>query len=150
MLIGERIQRKNIQNSSPQRSVSPSRRYQQLPPTGSFSKRNCDRHRISIEDNGKLLNSASSSYTLGRTGSIQCHFNMQAQSHTTTSMLKKDRVPETECWHHFTNSSNSISASIRKMTFGFFPKCLFPELIIWYILMGARFLFNSFEMIVSD
>ena len=31
----------------------------------------------------------------------------------------------------------------------FFPKCLFPDLIVWYFLMGARFLFNTFLMHVS-
>ena len=29
------------------------------------------------------------------------------------------------------------------------PKCLFPDLIVWYFLMGARFLFNTFLMHVS-
>ena len=33
--------------------------------------------------------------------------------------------------------------------YGFFPKCLFPDLIVWYFLMGARFLFNTFLMHVS-
>ena len=31
----------------------------------------------------------------------------------------------------------------------FFPKCLFPESIVWYILIGAHFSFNSFLMHVS-
>ena len=36
------------------------------------------------------------------------------------------------------------------ITIAFFgPKCLFPESIVWYILMGAHFLFNSFLMHVS-
>ena len=30
-----------------------------------------------------------------------------------------------------------------------FPKCLFPDLIVWYFLMGARFLFNTYLMHVS-
>ena len=31
----------------------------------------------------------------------------------------------------------------------FLPKCLFPDLIVWHFLMGARFLFNTFLMHVS-
>ena len=38
---------------------------------------------------------------------------------------------------------------ILKPICGFFPKCLFPESDVWYILMGARLLFNSFLMHVS-
>ena len=40
-------------------------------------------------------------------------------------------------------------SSSGKKTLGFFPKCLFPDLIVWYFLMGARFLFNTFLMHVS-
>ena len=40
-------------------------------------------------------------------------------------------------------------SSICYNVYGFFPKCLFPDLIVWYFLMGARFLFNTFLMHVS-
>ena len=54
--------------------------------------------------------------------------------------------------HHPDMHINVIKAQwcdLAIMHMGFFPKCLFPELIVWYILMGARFLFNSFLMHVS-
>ena len=42
-----------------------------------------------------------------------------------------------------------LFAKKKKRILFFCPKCLFPESIVWYILMGTRFLFNSFLMQMS-
>ena len=53
-----------------------------------------------------------------------------------------------DAYEVITPKDRSISF-IGSMVKCFFPKCLFPDLIVWYFLMGARFLFNTFLMHVS-
>ena len=47
------------------------------------------------------------------------------------------------------NVYNIFLRQCKYISYGSFPKCLFPDLIVWYFLMGARFLFNTFLMHVS-
>ena len=44
----------------------------------------------------------------------------------------------------------SVYIDIYVYIYGMFPKCLFPESIVWYVLMGSHFLFNSFLIIVPQ